>query len=74
MKLTIRQLRKIIHEEVDRCVQRSAGFTGGANVGSGVYSEINPLGDGEINDELENQTTLGQNKDGEIQIKAKPGM
>ena len=74
MQLTIRQLRKIIHEEVDRCVQKSAGFTGGANVGSGVYSEINPLGDGEINDEVGDQKTIGNNENGELQAKAKPGM
>jgi len=74
MQLTIRQLRKIIQEEVDRCVQNSAGFTGGANVGSGVYNELNPLGDGEINDEVENQTTIGNNRNGELQSKAKPGM
>jgi hypothetical protein len=74
MLITIRQLRKIIREEVDRCVQRSAGFTDGANVGSGVYSEQNPLGDGEINDEVDKQTTVGQNKDGELQFKTKQGM
>jgi hypothetical protein len=74
MQLTIRQLRKIIHEEVDRCVQRSAGFTGGANVGSGVYNEVNPLDDGEINDEAGDQKTIGNNENGELQAKAKPGM
>jgi hypothetical protein len=29
MKITIRQLRKLISEEVDRCVRNSAGLFGG---------------------------------------------
>lgn len=74
MQISIKQLRRIVREEVDRCVQWSAGFTGGANVGSGVYNEQNPLGDDKINDETGIETTVGNNNGEQIQFKPRRGL
>lgn len=49
LKISLKALRKIISEEIDRLVRRSAGFSGSAGIagrGRGS-SEIPPLGLGD---------------------------
>jgi hypothetical protein len=47
MKITIKQLRKIISEEVERCVLRSAGLTGGGVSRLMRHKELPPPGLGD---------------------------
>jgi len=54
LKITLRELRRIISEEVDRLVRRSAGFGGGAGIGGRGRGSIEtpPLG---LGDETEQE-------------------
>ena len=64
MKITIRELRQIISEEVDRMIRNSAGFGGSAGVGgAGIRSSEAPpgLGDAEYQ-EKENEDYEEQEK------------
>ena len=62
MKISLFDLRKLIREEVDRLVRRSAGFMGGLGLSNKPqdHSEITPkgLGDEDIHDEEEQQEKI----------------
>ena len=56
MRITINELRKLIREEVDRLVRRSAGFGGGAGLAGRARGSIEhqPIGLGDEEEQQEN--------------------
>lgn len=64
MRLTLSELRRIIAEEVDRAVRRSAGFGGSAGIaGRGRGSaELPPLGLGDEEEQEEERYGKEQQK------------
>jgi hypothetical protein len=64
MRITLSELRKIIAEEVDRAVRRSAGFGGSAGVGGRGRgsSELPPLGLGDEEQQEEERYGKEQQK------------
>ena len=70
MQMTIKQLRSVIREEVDRCVRFSAGFAGGG-IGAGAHrsgaDDTQPIlgdEDKDDNDKEEQATTINRKFDG----------
>jgi hypothetical protein len=64
LKISLKALRKIISEEIDRLVRRSAGFSGSAGIagrGRGS-SEIPPLGLGDEEQQEEERYGKEQQK------------
>lgn len=64
MFVSLRMLRQMIKEEVERCVQNSAGFYSGnvTGIGKGYDNNLDSLlGDEETPDESEVKTTIGTN-------------
>jgi hypothetical protein len=64
LKISLKELRKIISEEIDRLVRRSAGFSGSAGIagrGRGS-SEIPPLGLGDEEQQEEERYGKEQQK------------
>lgn len=64
MKLTLGKLRRLIFEEVERMVRRSAGFGGGSGVGgrSRGSVELPPLGLGDEEQQEEERHGKEQEK------------
>lgn len=64
MRLTLSELRRIIAEEVDRAVRRSAGFGGGAGIGGRGRgsAELPPLGLGDEEEQEEERYGKEQQK------------
>lgn len=63
MKITIKELRKLISEEVDRLVRNSAGFGGTTGIGGRCRGsiEVSPIGLG--NDNRSDEELNGQEQE-----------
>jgi len=62
MKISLRDLRRIISEEIDRLVRRSAGFGGSAGIAGRGSGESPPLGLGDEEQQKEERYGKEQEK------------
>ena len=71
MRLSIRELRKLVSEEVDRLVRNSAGFVGGGMNVSRAGTPVDPVP--ELGDETSTSSDLEDNS-GKEQKKSQIGL